>query len=158
MTMCELATIVGERLPVKFAIINNNVLGMVHQWQEFFYDKSYVATAYTANPDFVKLAEAFGIKGMRVTDKVQVRGAIEEAMAHDGPVIIDFIVEEEERVYPMIKAGGTIEDLVEEPVFTPQEVADDHERYRAAPYHYGPCSRQARRPQPSVEHVPPARL
>ena len=122
MTMCELATIVENRLPVKFAIINNNVLGMVHQWQEFFYDKTYVATAYTANPDFVKLAEAFGIKGMRVTDKVQVRGAIEEAMAHDGPVIIDFIVEEEERVYPMIKAGGTIEDLVEEPVFTPQEV------------------------------------
>ena len=123
MTMCELATIVENRLPVKFAIINNNVLGMVHQWQEFFYDKSYVATAYTANPDFVKLAEAFGIKAMRVTDKVQVRGAIEEAMAHDGPVVIDFIVEEEERVYPMIKAGGTIEDLVEEPDFAPWEVA-----------------------------------
>ena len=123
MTMCELATIVENRLPVKFAIINNNVLGMVHQWQEFFYDKSYVATAYTANPDFVKLAEAFGIKAMRVTDKVQVRGAIEEAMAHDGPVVIDFIVEEEERVYPMIKAGGTIDDLVEEPDFAPWEMA-----------------------------------
>ncbi len=122
MTMSELATIVENQLPVKFAIINNNVLGMVHQWQEFFYDKSYVATAYTANPDFVKLADAFGIKGMRVTDKVQVRGAIEEAMAHDGPVIIDFVVEEEERVYPMIKAGGTIEDLVEEPTKIPQEV------------------------------------
>ena len=122
MTMCELATIVENRLPVKFAIINNNVLGMVHQWQEFFYHKSYVATAYTANPDFVKLADAFGIKAMRVTDRVQVRGAIEEAMAHDGPVIIDFIVEEEERVYPMIKAGGTIEDLVEEPEPVPQEV------------------------------------
>ncbi len=123
MTMCELATIVENRLPVKFAIINNNVLGMVHQWQEFFYDKSYVATAYTANPDFVKLAEAFGIKAMRVTDRVQVRGAIEEAMDHDGPVIIDFVVEEEERVYPMIKAGGTIEDLVEEPEFAPWEAA-----------------------------------
>jgi len=122
MTMCELATIVENRLPVKFAIINNNVLGMVHQWQELFYDKSYVATTYSANPDFVKLADAFGIKGMRVTDKVQVRGAIEEAMAHDGPVLIDFIVEAEENVYPMIKAGGTIDDLVEEPTGTPQEV------------------------------------
>jgi len=122
MTMSELATIVENNLPVKFAIINNNVLGMVHQWQEFFYDKSYVATGYTANPDFVKLADAFGIKGLRVTDKVQVRGAIEDAMEHDGPVIIDFVVEEEERVYPMIKAGGTIEDLVEEPTKNPQEV------------------------------------
>ena len=122
MTMSELATIVENNLPVKFAIINNNVLGMVHQWQEFFYDKRYVATGYTANPDFVKLADAFGIKGLRVTDKVQVRGAIEDAMAHDGPVIIDFIVAEEERVYPMIKAGGTIEDLVEEPTKNPQEV------------------------------------
>ena len=116
MTMAELATIAENRIPVKFAIINNNYLGMVRQWQEFFYDSDYVATAYTGNPDFVKLAEAFGIMGSRVTDKMQVRPSIEQANAHDGPVVVDFVVEEEENVYPMIKAGGTIDDLVEEPV------------------------------------------
>ena len=85
MTMAELATLVENKIPVKFAIINNNYLGMVRQWQEFFYDKSYVATSYTHNPDFVKLAEAFGMLGIRVTDKSQVRSAIDKAMEYDGP-------------------------------------------------------------------------
>ena len=115
MTMAELATMVENKIPVKFAIINNNFLGMVRQWQEFFYDKSYVATHYTGNPDFVKLAEAFGMLGIRVTDKKQVRPAIDKAMENDGPVIVDFVVEEEENVYPMIPAGTTIHDLIEEP-------------------------------------------
>ena len=115
MTMAELATIAENNIPVKFAIINNNYLGMVRQWQQFYYDSDYVATGYTGNPDFVKLAEAFGIMGIRVTDKIQVRPSIEQANAHDGPVVVDFVVEEEENVYPMIKAGGTIDDLVEEP-------------------------------------------
>ena len=116
MTMAELATMVENNIPVKFAIINNSFLGMVRQWQEFFYDKSYVATAYTHNPDFVKLAEAFGMLGIRVTDKAQVRSAILKAMEYDGPALIDFVVEEEENVYPMIPAGQTIQDLIEEPV------------------------------------------
>ena len=115
MTMAELATIAENNIPVKFAIINNNYLGMVRQWQQFYYDSDYVATGYTGNPDFVKLAEAFGIMGIRVTDKIQVRPTIEQANAHDGPVVVDFVVEEEENVYPMIKAGGTIDDLMEEP-------------------------------------------
>ena len=115
MTMSELATLVENNIPVKFAIINNNVLGMVRQWQEFFYNKSYVATTYTHNPDFVKLAEAFGMLGIRVTSKNQVKSSIEEAMAYDGPALIDFVVEEEENVYPMIPAGQTIENLIEEP-------------------------------------------
>ncbi len=115
MTMSELATLVENKIPVKFAIIKNNVLGMVRQWQEFFYDKSYVATTYTNNPDFVKLAEAFGMLGIRVTSKNQVRSSIEKAMEHDGPALIDFVVEEEENVYPMIPAGQTIENLIEEP-------------------------------------------
>ena len=116
MTMAELATIAENNIPVKFAIINNNYLGMVRQWQQFYYDSDYVATGYTGNPDFVKLAEAFGIMGIRVTDKIQVRPSIEQANAHDGPVVVDFVVEEEENVYPMIKAGGTIDDLMEEPL------------------------------------------
>ena len=115
MTMAELATMVENKIPVKFAIINNSFLGMVRQWQEFFYDKSYVATGYTHNPDFVKLADAFGMLGIRVTDKTQVKPAILKAMEYDGPALIDFVVEEEENVYPMIPAGQTIHDLIEEP-------------------------------------------
>ncbi len=115
MTMAELATLVENKIPVKFAIINNNYLGMVRQWQEFFYQKSYVATYYTHNPDFVKLADAFGMLGLRVTDKSQVMPAIVEAMEYDGPALIDFVVEEEENVFPMIPAGQTIEELIEEP-------------------------------------------
>ena len=119
MTMAELATMVENKIPVKFAIMNNSYLGMVRQWQEFFYNKSYVATYYTHNPDFVKLAEAFGMLGIRVTDKTQVRAAIMKAMEYDGPAIVDFVVEEEENVYPMIPAGQTINELIEEP--TPKE-------------------------------------
>ena len=90
MTMCEIATMVENRIPVKIAILNNNFLGMVRQWQEIFYDRSYVATGYSGNPDFVKLADAFGAFGARVTEKSQVRSTIMDAMAFDGPAIIDF--------------------------------------------------------------------
>ena len=116
MTMAELATLVENDIPVKFAIINNGFLGMVRQWQEFFYSKSYVATHYTHNPDFVKLADAFGMLGIRVTEKSQVRSAIEQAMEYDGPALIDFVVEEEENVFPMIPSGQTIHEMIEEPV------------------------------------------
>ncbi len=116
MTLCELATIAENRLPIKFAILNNGFLGMVRQWQEIFFDSSYVSTAYTGNPDFVRLAEAYGIKGIRVTDKTQVKTAIAEAMEHDGPVLVDFIVEQEENVYPMIPSGMTVYDMIEEPI------------------------------------------
>tara|TARA_Y100000780_G_scaffold231074_1_gene254956 strand:- start:14567 stop:16261 length:1695 start_codon:yes stop_codon:yes gene_type:complete len=116
MTLCELATIAENRLPVKFAILNNGFLGMVRQWQEIFFDSSYVSTGYTGNPDFVRLAEAYGIKGIKVTDKTQVKAAIAEAMDHDGPVLVDFIVEQEENVYPMIPSGMTVYDMIEEPI------------------------------------------
>lgn len=117
MTMVELATLVENNIPVKFAIMNNNSLGMVRQWQEMFYEKNYVATLYSHNPDFVKLADAFGMLGIRVTDKTQVRAAIDQAMEHDGPVIVDFIVEQEDNVYPMIPAGTSIDQLIEQPTF-----------------------------------------
>ena len=119
MTMAELATMVENKIPVKFAIINNSYLGMVRQWQEFFYQRSYVATYYTHNPDFVKLAEAFGMLGIRVTDKTQVMPAILKANEYDGPALVDFVVEEEENVYPMIPAGQTIHELIEEPAEEP---------------------------------------
>ena len=115
MTMCELATMVENRIPVKFAIINNGYLGMVRQWQEAFYERSYVATGYTGNPNFVKLAQAFGAFGVRVTDKTQVAPAIAKAMEFEGPAIIDFLVEQEENVYPFIPSGQTVADMIEEP-------------------------------------------
>ena len=116
MTMTELATLVENRIPVKFALINNSYLGMVRQWQDIFYHKSYVATHHTGNPDFVKLAEAFGMLGIRVTDKTQVMPAILKAMEYDGPALVDFVVEEEENVYPFIPAGATVHDMIKEPI------------------------------------------
>lgn len=117
MTMVELATLAENNIPVKFAIMNNNSLGMVRQWQDLFYEKNRVATVYSGNPDFVKLAEAYGMLGIRVTEKNQVMPAIQQAMAHDGPVIVDFIVEQDDNVYPMIPAGTSIDHLMEEPTF-----------------------------------------
>jgi acetolactate synthase-1/2/3 large subunit len=116
MTMSELATIVENNIPVKFAIFNNGNLGMVRQWQEVFYNKDYFATYWPRNPDFVKLADAFGMKGIRVTERSQSLDAIREAMAHPGPVLVDFVVEAEENVYPMIPPGQTTAELMEEPV------------------------------------------
>ena len=122
MTMVELATLVENNIPVKFAIMNNNSLGMVRQWQDFFYEKDHVATVYSGNPDFVKLAQAFGMLGIRVNEKSQVKSAVERAMLHPGPVIVDFVIENDDNVYPMIPAGMSIQQLIEEPAPVFQEV------------------------------------
>jgi acetolactate synthase-1/2/3 large subunit len=114
MTIQELATAVQDNIAVKIAIINNGYLGMVRQWQELFYGRRYVATPLSG-PDFVKIAEAYGLPGIRVTDKLQVIAAIEEAMAHEGPFLIDFQVEPEENVYPMVTPGAALAQLIEEP-------------------------------------------
>ena len=116
MTMSELATIVENNIPVKFAIMNNNHLGMITQWQELFFDKDYQANAYTANPDFAKLANAFGMKSLRVESQEDLKDAINEAEAHPGPFLIDFIIKKEENVYPMIPSGQSVEELMEEPI------------------------------------------
>jgi acetolactate synthase-1/2/3 large subunit len=114
MTLHEMATAACEKIAVKVAIINNGFLGMVRQWQEMFYGKRYVGTPLFG-PDFIKLAEAYGISGMRVTDKKQVASAIRKAMAHDGPYVLDFIVEPEENVYPMVPPGASIVECIEMP-------------------------------------------
>jgi acetolactate synthase I/II/III large subunit len=114
MTMCELATIVQEKINVKIAIINNGYLGMVRQWQEFFYDKRYVATPLVA-PDFVALANAFGIRGERVTARKEVVPTIEAARSTDQPVLLDFRVEQEDSVYPMVPAGASLHDMIRRP-------------------------------------------
>src|SRR3990172_9816559 len=115
MTMSELATMVETRIPVKFAIINNSYLGMVRRWQDLFYQKDRYATSLGRTLDFVKLADAFGCLGLRVTRKEEVAPAIEEANAYDGPAIVDFHVKPDENVYPMIPAGQSLAELIEEP-------------------------------------------
>ena len=115
MTMCDLATAVENKIDVKFAILNNGILGMVHQWQDLFYDRDYFSTVYTGNPDCVKLAEAYGVTGTRVTEKDQVAGAIQQAMETPGPVVVDFVVKRGENVYPMIPAGESVNEMLEQP-------------------------------------------
>ena len=114
MTIQELATITQEKVAVKIAIIDNGYLGMVRQWQELFYGKRYVATPLSG-PDYVKVAEAYGIPGLRVKHREEVVPAIERAMAEQGPFLIDFVVESEENVYPMVPPGASLAEVMEEP-------------------------------------------
>jgi acetolactate synthase I/II/III large subunit len=114
MTIQELATLVQDQINVKIAILNNGYLGMVRQWQDLFYKKNYVATPLSC-PDFVKIAEAYCIAGMRVTRREEVKGAIEQAMAHDGPFLIDFMVEPEENVFPMVPPGAANIEFLDQP-------------------------------------------
>ncbi len=112
MTFQEIATMVDEQTPVKLAIMNNGYLGMVRQWQELFYKDNYVAVSMS-QPDFTKIAEAYGIKGIRVDEPGQVDEAIREADAHPGPVLIDFRVTADDNVWPMVPAGAALSETVE---------------------------------------------
>jgi acetolactate synthase-1/2/3 large subunit len=114
MTIQELATMVQERLAVKIAVMNNGYLGMVRQWQELFYGRRYVATPLM-NPDFLKIADAYGISALRVKKRSEVVPAIQRAMEHEGPFLIDFMVEPEESVYPMVPPGATLAQVIEGP-------------------------------------------
>ncbi len=111
MNIQELSTTVKYNLPVKVAILNNGYLGMVRQWQELFYDKRYAHTLLDGNPDFVQVAKAYGAEGFLVTNKDDVRPIIEKAISIDGPVVIDFRVDPEENVFPMIPAGQAISQV-----------------------------------------------
>lgn len=113
MNIQELQTVVENGLPVKIAIINNRYLGMVRQWQQFFYESRY-AESKIGSPDFVKVAQAYGALGLRATTFAQAEAALTEAFAYQGPVIIDFVVKEEENVFPMVPPGkGTDEMTLE---------------------------------------------
>ena len=112
MNIQELATIVQYKLPVKIAILNNSCLGMVRQWQELFYEKCYSQTRMDHSPDFIKLAEAYGAAGLRATKPEEVVPVIEKALSIKGPVVIDFVVEQEECVYPMVPAGAPINKML----------------------------------------------
>ena len=114
MTMPELATIFQEKIKIHVAIINNGYLGMVRQWQEFFYARNYAASPLV-NPDFAKLAEAFGIRATSVKQRSEVIPAIREAREHDGPMLINFQVDQEDTVYPMVPAGADLKDMIRRP-------------------------------------------
>ena len=112
MTCQELATAVEHDIDVKVFIMNNGYLGMVRQWQELFWDKRYSSVDMGSSPDWVKLAEAFGARGMRVDQDADMEDAMREAIGHEGPVVLDVRVRKEENCYPMIPAGAAARDMV----------------------------------------------
>lgn len=114
MQMCsqELAICAINNIPVKIAVINNQVLGMVRQWQEIIYDNRYSHIDLAGSPDFVKLAEAYGVKGLRATNKEEARRVWTEALETPGPVLVEFVVRKGENVYPMVTQGNTIDDMI----------------------------------------------
>ncbi len=109
----EFATIAINELPVKVVILNNGYLGMVRQWQELFYDRRYASSVLPQDcPDFVKLAEAYGILGLRVTQPYELDAALTRAFEHDGPALVDVRVVREENVFPMVAPGGSIDEML----------------------------------------------
>jgi len=123
MTMAELATMTQEQLDINVAIINNGYLGMVRQWQEFFYDKRYAATPITA-PDFAKLAAAYGIDATTVKTRKDVDLAVNAARTSNRAAVIDFQVEQEDSVYPMVPAGADLHKMIRRPSAIVETAAD----------------------------------
>lgn len=112
MTMQEMAVIKQHNLPIKVIIVNNEALGMVRQWQESFYEERYSASLLTENPDFIKLAEGFGVKGIRVSKETDVPSVIKEVFQHDGPVLVDARVQKLDKVYPMVAPGKGNHEMI----------------------------------------------
>jgi acetolactate synthase-1/2/3 large subunit len=125
MTAAELATIVQEKIKINIAVINNGYLGMVRQWQEFFYERNYEATPLVS-PDFVKLADAHGIPGRAVRKRSEVEAAVKEARSAQGAFLLNFMVDKEDSVYPMIPAGSALHEMIRRPEKDPlEEAAED---------------------------------
>ena len=112
MNIQELMTAIESKIDVKIVILNNRYLGMVRQWQELFYEKVYSSTDMDAAPDFVKLADAYGATGLRCTDPKEVESVLSKGLNTEGTVVMEFIVDREESVYPMVPAGGAITDML----------------------------------------------
>src|SRR4029450_7313137 len=111
MNIQELATCVDEQIPVKVFLINHGSLGMVRRWQELFWARRYSSVKMGSSPDWVKLAEAFGARGMRVSEKSELKDAFRSALAEEGPVLVDVRVAKEENCYPMIPAGQAASEV-----------------------------------------------
>jgi acetolactate synthase-1/2/3 large subunit len=125
MTMCELATAAQENVDVNIAVINNGYLGMVRQWQEFFYEERYNMTPMLS-PDFVKLAEAYGITAIRVTKREEIPDAVKKAESIKGPVLVEFRVEKADVVYPMVPAGADLNAMIRRPAPELPDWSDSH--------------------------------
>lgn len=123
MTMAELATVIQEDIKINIAIINNGFLGMVRQWQEFFYERRYAATPIIS-PDYVKLADAYGLQGIRVSKRSEVKDAVATARDSKKTVVIDFCVEQEDSVFPMVPAGAALDAMIRRPVSQPDVLAE----------------------------------
>ena len=122
MTLQELVTAVQEKLPIKIALFNNGYLGMVRQWQEMFFD-GHIKEVPMPGPDYIKLANAYGIPALRVAQQEDVADALQQAQAYDGPFLIEFVVEPETNVFPMVPPGGSLADTIEDPrTATPSSV------------------------------------
>jgi acetolactate synthase-1/2/3 large subunit len=125
MTAAELSTIVQEGIKINIAVINNGYLGMVRQWQEFFYERNYEATPLVS-PDFVKLADAHGIPGSAVRTRAELAAAVEAARTAQGAYLLNFLVDQEDSVYPMIPAGSALHEMIRRPGKNPLvETAED---------------------------------
>lgn len=112
MNIQEMATALGNGVAVKVLVIDNNALGMVHQWQRLFYHERYSCTEFTANPDFVKLAEAYGWQAERIAHPDQISDALDRMLAADGPYLLDVIIPTAQTVYPMVAPGAAIDDII----------------------------------------------
>jgi acetolactate synthase-1/2/3 large subunit len=112
MNIQEMATAVANDLPVKIVILNNGFLGMVRQWQELFYNRRYSGSVLRGNPDFVKLAEAYGAAGRKVTERKEVHDALRECLASPKLFVLDAMIEPEENVFPMVPAGEALDRMI----------------------------------------------
>ena len=108
----EMATAAINNVPVKVMILDNRCLGMVHQWQKLFYNGRFSSTLLDANPDFVKLADAYSWQAERVSDPAQVPAAIERMLASDGPYLLDVVIDREQNVYPMVPAAAPLDNIL----------------------------------------------
>ena len=114
MTQAELQTLKQENLKINIVILNNGYLGMVRQWQELFYNRNYSGTPITS-PDFVKLAEAHGLAGFRITRREEIEETVKKARKIEGSVVLDFRIEEEDMVYPMVPTGAALHEMIRRP-------------------------------------------
>jgi acetolactate synthase-1/2/3 large subunit len=112
MNIQELGTAVANNLPVKVVILNNRYMGMVRQWQELFYNNNYSATSMEAQPDFVKLAQAYGAEGYRIDSSENLLPVLKQALSTPAPAFIDVVVEREENVYPMVPGGAALDEML----------------------------------------------
>jgi len=123
MNLQELAGLAQEDMKVPIAVINNGFLGMVRQWQEFFYDRRYAATPILS-PDFTLLAAAYGLKALRVSRRADVIPAVQEARRHPGSILLEFQVEQEDAVYPMVPSGAALHDMIRRPSVLAEQGSD----------------------------------